>query len=49
MYIKYMVDKCKEIGCFVDKPSQKDLDNMYQKISSSILRLNNNKKYKLFS
>ena len=49
MLIKYMVDKCKEIDCYVGKPSEKDADEMSGKISSHILGLSNNKSCELVS
>ena len=49
MLMKYMVEKCKEIDCYVDKPSENDVNDMYRKISSQVLRLSNNKRCELIS
>ena len=45
MLIKYMVNKCKVIDCFVDTPSEKDVDETYLGVLSYILSLSNNKRY----
>ena len=44
MLIKYMIEKCNEIDCYVDKPSESDINDMYWKVSSQVLRLSNNKR-----
>ena len=49
MLIKYMIEKCNEIGCYVDKPSESDINDMYWKVSSQVLRLSNNNRCELFS
>lgn len=49
MLMKHMIQKCKEIDCYVDKPSENDVNEMYQKVSSQVLKLSNNKRCELFS
>ena len=49
MLMKFMTDKCKEKGIFVDKPNEKELDSMYRSVAGDVLSLSNNPRSETFS
>ena len=49
MLMKYMIEKCKQIDCYVNKPSEEQVNEMYRKVASHVLKLSDNKRCELFS
>ena len=49
MLIKYMIDKCKQIDCYVADSNENDVNEMNRKVASHVLNLSNNTRCELFS
>ena len=49
MLVKYMIDKCKQINFYVADPNENDVNEMYRKVVSHVLKLSNNTRCELFS